>query len=142
MKSSLLSKILYFILSFLSLGILIGLVILNRLSHTKMGVMRYLVYAKHNYNKTYFTPTLIIVYTLILITLIAIALFMILRKRNTKPVFFIQCFISIICCVVSLVLCYLPSLKNTTLLYYFLIIGLSIISIFEFLKVLILYKAN
>lgn len=142
MKISLLKKFFYFILSFLSLSILIGLVILDKLSHTKMGVMRYLVYAKHNYGKTYFTPTLIIVYTLIFIILIAFALFLMLRKRNTKPVFFIQCFISIICCVVSLVLCYLPSFKNTTLLYYFLIIGLSIISIFEFLKVLILYKDN
>ena len=127
MKNSLLEKILYFILSFLSFSILIGLVILNKLSHTKMGVMRYLVYAKHNYNKTYFTPTLIIVYTLILIILIAFALFMMLRKRNPKPVFFIQCFISIICCVASLILCYLPSLKNTTLLYYFLIIALNIL---------------
>lgn len=142
MKNSLLRKILYFILSFLSFCVLIGLFILNKLSQTKMGVMRYLVYAKHNYNKTYFTPNLIIVYTLILVTIMAFVLFMILRKKNTRIVFFIQCFISIICCAVSIALYYLPSLKNTNLLYYFLIIGLSIISIFEFFKVLILYKAN
>lgn len=142
MKISLIKKISYFILSFLSLGILISLFILNKLSQTKMGVMRYLVYVKFNYPKTYFTSDLIIVYKLILISLIALILLMVLRKRNTKPVFFIQCFISIIFSGASLSLYYFPSLKNTTLLYYFLIIGLSIISIFQFLKILILYKNN
>lgn len=142
MKFSLMKKVLYFILSFLSLGVLIALFILNKLSQTKMGVMRYLVYVKFNYPKTYFTSDLIIVYKLILISLIALVLFMLLRKKTTKPVFFIQCFISIIFSGASLSLYYFPSLKNITLLYYFLIIGLSIISIFEFIKTLTLYKSN
>lgn len=135
-------SILYSILTFLNMAVLISLLILNNLSQSKMGVMRYLVYTRYNYPKTFFSKSLTAFYQGILVLIIAFIIFLIVKKVKTKNYnkpFIINSIIGIIFCLLGILIYHIPSLKEI-LIYYFLCIGLFLISTFEFLKLLIISK--
>jgi hypothetical protein len=116
----------------LQFSVIIAAIVLEDLSTEKMGVARYLVYKKQEFESTFFTGVLMNLYTLILVigAVVCTVFLMILWKRR-KGVFSLM--FAIIANLGAIILILLsPQLQA----YYFFLIGTFIVIIIQYIRIL------
>jgi cytochrome b subunit of formate dehydrogenase len=122
---------------------LCGAFVLQYLSTKKMGVMRYLVFIKNEFESGYFRPQLMRIYTsIIIIGIIActmIFLYNILKTKNTKII--TSSFLAILSNVAGAVLI-TSKPAHELKAYYFFLIAVFIIIILQYIKLTFLSKGT
>ncbi|AOY77825.1 hypothetical protein CLFO_28390 [Clostridium formicaceticum] len=118
--------------------ILVGVVlIVEKLSKKKMGVVRYLVFKNHVFEATWFTPSLMNFYKILLaICFFAYLICLIRSLRNTNKRFLFCQFIAILLNAIIL-LSFFTNLVVAMKVYYYFIIVLVICLILQYCKILI-----
>jgi hypothetical protein len=107
--------------------------VLEGLSTKKMGVARYLVFKKQEFENTFFTPALMNIYSLILIlgaTVCIIGLLIQLRKRKKA---LILLFFAVIANLAGILFIHIGLQLQT---YYFFLIGLFIAVLIQYIRIL------
>ncbi|MDP4087407.1 MAG: hypothetical protein Q8934_22855 [Bacillota bacterium] len=112
-------------------GIILAMV-LEDLSTKKMGVARYLVFKKQEFETTLFTPALMNVYSLIVILGAAICIvLLILHRKRRKGMF--SLFFAVIANLAGVLFIHIgPQLQA----YYFLLIGIFIAVLIQYIRIL------
>jgi hypothetical protein len=126
-------NIIVFILTIIiQFSVIIGAMVLEDFSTKRMGVARYLVYKKQEFESTYFTGALMNLYTLILVIGAAVCTFllMILWKKR-KGVFSL-----IFAIIANLGVIILIQLSPQLQAYHFFLIGTFIVIIIQYIRIL------
>jgi hypothetical protein len=113
-------------------GIILAMV-LEDFSTKKMGVARYLVFKKQEFENTFFTPALMNIYSLILIfgATVCIIVFLIRLQKRRKGL--ISLFFAAIANLAGILFMHIgPQLQT----YYFFLIGIFIAVLIQYIRIL------
>ncbi|MDP4104105.1 MAG: hypothetical protein Q8935_04055 [Bacillota bacterium] len=112
-------------------GIILAMV-LEDFSTKKMGVARYLVFKKQEFETTFFTPALMNIYGLIFIlgAAVCIVFLILLQKRRTG---LISLFFAVIANVAGILFIHISPQLQT---YYFFLIGIFFVVLIQYIRIL------
>lgn len=135
------NKIIRAVITILQVLIAASSLILQYLSDKKMGVMRYLAYKNMVFPKETFTPPVILIIKVFLITGIIICILLLAikskRKENRK---FIKILINALILNIIAAVFILSKFFVNFAAYYFILISLIAVTIFQFIKVIMSIK--
>lgn len=113
-------------------GIILAMV-LEDFSTKKMGVARYLVFKKQEFENTFFTPTLMNIYSLILILGAAVCIIVLLIQLQKRRKALFLLFFAVIANVAGILFIHIgPQLQT----YYFFLIGIFFVVLIQYIRIL------
>lgn len=114
---------LYPLLTLLQFSGIILAIVLENLSAKKMGVARYLIFKKQHFESTYFTPQLILIYTIVLGIGAIICLLLLLTKGKSRAKFILL----LVAAAANIIEILFMQFSMELEAYHFFIIGMLIV---------------
>jgi hypothetical protein len=113
-------------------GIILAMV-LEDFSTKKMGVARYLVFKKQEFENTFFTPALMNIYSLILILGVAVCLIVLLIQLQKRRKALLSLIFAVIANLAGILFNHIcPPLQT----YYFFLIGIFLAVLIQYIRIL------
>ncbi len=127
---------LYPLLTLLQFSGIILAIVLENLSAEKMGVARYLIFKKQQFESTYFTPQLILIYTIILGIGAIICTLLLLTKGKSRGKI-IMLLVAVAANIIGIIFI---QFSADLMAYHFFIIGMVIVIVVQYVWIMKFFK--